>query len=70
MLRFPHFLDNQLMDGGKVVSLTHWPPFTPRIFLVVISVRGSVNPRAIVRLEGLGKSISSRFDPTTFQLVA
>jgi hypothetical protein len=28
--RFPHFLDNQLTDGGEVVSLTLRPPFTPR----------------------------------------
>jgi hypothetical protein len=27
-LRFPHFLDNWLTDGGEVVSLTRWPPFT------------------------------------------
>jgi hypothetical protein len=44
MLGFPHFLDNLLIDGGKVVSLTRRPPFTPkntpRIFLVLISVRG------------------------------
>jgi hypothetical protein len=26
----PHFLDNRLTDGGEVVSLTHWPPSTPR----------------------------------------
>jgi hypothetical protein len=25
----PHFLDNRLTDGGEVVSLTRWPPFTP-----------------------------------------
>jgi hypothetical protein len=24
------FLDNRLTDGGEVVSLTRWPPFTPR----------------------------------------
>jgi hypothetical protein len=24
------FLDNQLTDGGKVVSLTRRPPFTPQ----------------------------------------
>jgi hypothetical protein len=28
--RLPHFLDNRLIDGGEVVSLTHRPPFTPR----------------------------------------
>jgi hypothetical protein len=27
---FPHTLDNQLTDGGKIVNLTHRPPFTPR----------------------------------------
>jgi hypothetical protein len=57
MLRFPYFLDNRLIDGGKVVSLTRLPPFTPkniqRIFLVLISVR--VDPRTIVKLEGLGQ---------------
>jgi hypothetical protein len=28
--RLPHFLDNQLTDGGEVVSLTRRPPFIPR----------------------------------------
>jgi hypothetical protein len=28
--RFPHFLDNRLTDGGKVVSPTRRPPFTPQ----------------------------------------
>jgi hypothetical protein len=40
MLRLTHFIDNRLTDGSKVVSLTHWPPFTPGRFLVLISVRG------------------------------
>jgi hypothetical protein len=28
--RLPQFLDNRLTEGGKVVSLTCRPPFTPR----------------------------------------
>jgi hypothetical protein len=30
MLRILHCLDNRLIDGGKVVSLTHPPHFTPQ----------------------------------------
>jgi hypothetical protein len=38
--RLPYFLDNRLIDGGKVVSLTRRPPFTPQedscyLFLLV-----------------------------------
>jgi hypothetical protein len=29
-LRVPHYLDNRLTDGGKVVSLTRRPLFTPQ----------------------------------------
>jgi hypothetical protein len=29
-LRIPQYLDNRLTDGGKVVSLTRRPPFTPQ----------------------------------------
>jgi hypothetical protein len=30
MLRIPHCLDNRLTNGGKVVSPTHRPDFTPQ----------------------------------------
>jgi hypothetical protein len=35
-LKVPHFLDNRLTDGRKVVSLTHRPPLTPRKISVII----------------------------------
>ena len=40
-------------DFGKVVSFTNRPPLPQEIHLVLISVRGSVDPRAIGRPEGL-----------------
>jgi hypothetical protein len=75
MSRLPHFLDNQLTDGGEVVSLMHWPPFTPlRRFLVIISVRGRVNPWATVCLKELGELknpvTSLGIEPATFWLAA
>jgi hypothetical protein len=68
-------LANRLTDGGKIVSLTRRPaaPYAPGRFLVLTSVWGWVDPRAILRLEELGKlkkSTSSELDPATFRLVA
>jgi hypothetical protein len=28
--KLPHFLECRLTDGGEVVSLTRWSPFTPQ----------------------------------------
>jgi hypothetical protein len=70
---FPHFLGNRLTDGGEVVRLTHCTPLAPGRLLVLISVRGRVNPSATVRLEGLSKMKSrinlSAIEPATFRLV-
>jgi hypothetical protein len=62
-------------EGGKIVSPTHRPPLPPQeIFLVLILVRGWVNSKVIVRIEGLGQLkipvIPSGIEPATFRLVA
>ena len=50
-LRFPYFMTTA-QDDCKVVSLTHRPLYPQEINLLLISVRGLVYPRAIVRPEG------------------
>jgi hypothetical protein len=57
----------------RLSALRAGRPLPPGIFLVLISVRGWVDSRAIVRLQGLGKlkiSSSTGFDPATIRLVA
>jgi hypothetical protein len=56
MSGIPHCLDNRLIDGGYVVSLTRLPRSTAQEqFIILFSVRGWVNPRDIVWPEGLVK---------------
>jgi hypothetical protein len=58
MLRIPHCLDNRLTDGGKVVSPTHRPHFTPqKHYYVYVSgnhfCQRLSKPQGLVRPEGL-----------------
>jgi hypothetical protein len=73
--RLPHFLDNRLTDGSEAVSHTRRPPpLSQEIFLVLISIRDWVDPRAIVRMKGLGQfknpMTSTGIETATFRLVA
>ena len=40
-------------EGGKVVTQTHRPPLPSGVFLLLTRVIGCVDPRIIVRPEGL-----------------
>jgi hypothetical protein len=51
-LKFPDYMTTA-QDGAKVVSLTHRSPLPHEMLLVLISVRGLVDLRALVRSEGL-----------------
>jgi hypothetical protein len=56
MLRISQGLDNRPTDGGNVVSLTHRSCCTPQKHFFVVSGRHFwINPKGLVRLEGIGK---------------
>jgi hypothetical protein len=61
-------------ECGKIVSPTHRPLLSQESFLVLISIRGWVNPRAIERPEGLCQRkipmTPSGIDHATFWFVA
>jgi len=62
-LRFPDLMTTA-QDGGKVVSLTHRPPLPQEMLLVLISIRGWIDPRAIVRSEGI--FVNEKFTDTSW----
>jgi hypothetical protein len=78
-LRVPGGWGSQILtqsshEGGKIVSPTRRPPLPQEIYLILISVRDWVDPRATVRSEGLCQwkipMTPSGIDPATFRLVA
>jgi hypothetical protein len=72
----PHFLDTRLTDGGLGCELYAPAALYPqKTLLVLIFVRGCLNFRAMVLLEGLGKLkkktvTSLGLEPATFRLIA
>jgi hypothetical protein len=61
-------------ESSEVVSLSAGRPMYQGRFLVLISLRGRVDPRAMVRLKGLSHPknpmASSGNEPVTFRLIA
>jgi hypothetical protein len=72
MLRLPHYLDKRLTDGGKFVSPTRLPHFTPRFlyffkdswYSFLLEAESTPGPGQYK------KSTSSGLEPATFRLAA